>query len=78
MKAFQIKTYQIVVFFVLLYVGILLMALLSEPIRYVGAILIFIDILYSGSIYFTNLGVDNQERFRSRVRDQLFEFQIEE
>lgn len=75
MEKIYFKNYQIVLFISLLSIGILFLALLAEPARYLGALLIIIDVLYAGSILYTQISKGNNDRLRSRTRDQMLRSQ---
>lgn len=75
MEKLYIKNYQIVLFISLLLIGLLFLALLSEPVRYIGAMLIIIDVIYAGSIIYSGISKGNNNRLRSRTRDQILRYQ---
>ncbi|MFY9153345.1 MAG: hypothetical protein WAO52_15115 [Prolixibacteraceae bacterium] len=75
MGKLYVKNYQIVLFISLLLIGILFLALLSEPVKYIGILLIVTDVLYAGNIIYTSISKENNHQLRSRTRDQILRFQ---
>ncbi len=76
MEKQNIKNYQFAIGTSLVLVGILIFALLSDPLRYFGFVFII-----GAATYFININSpetanrNNARKFRSRTRDQIFRHQ---
>ena len=76
MQKENLKNYLFITGMILLVIGILLFAVLSSPVQYIGIIfLIFAIVLFASSSYLKYRNSDDG-RFRSRTRDQILKHQF--
>ncbi len=71
----RIKPIQIILAILVFIAGVFLMVFFSGSIWYFGGILITLSIIYSGRFVYRSLGNSNDEKLRSRTREQLLKHQ---
>lgn len=70
-----LKNYKYILGICLLLTGILLFALFSSPVRFLGIVLITMAYIYFAIILYSKFGETDDEHFRSRARDQILKRQ---
>lgn len=76
MQREYIKNYLLIAGIVLILIGILVIAMLASPIRYVGIIFLIFAIILITSFNYLKLRNSEDGRLRSRIRDQIRKHQI--
>lgn len=75
MEKLNVKNYQISAGVLLVLIGILLLTVLSGPIRFLGIIFIIIAVVFVASIFYSKLDNPENGRSKSRIRDQILRHQ---
>jgi membrane protein implicated in regulation of membrane protease activity len=76
MQKENVKNYLFISGISLLILGILLFAMLSGPVRYVGIIFLIFAIVFVASSNYLKLRNSDDGRLRSRTRDQILKHQF--
>lgn len=76
MQKENVKNYLLISAIILLTIGIVLFAMLSGPARYVGIIFLIFAIVFFASFNYLNFRNSNNDRLRSRTRDQMLKHQL--
>jgi len=75
MKKQIIKNYQFYLGVFTFLTGIMLFAILSSPLRYFGVVFISFSILYFVIVFYSKISDSNDEKYKSRIRDQILKHQ---
>ncbi|HCY40666.1 MAG TPA: hypothetical protein DHV48_04820 [Prolixibacteraceae bacterium] len=70
------KNYLLISAIILITIGIVLFAMLSGPARYVGIIFLIFAIIFFASYNYLSFRNSNNDRLRSRTRDQMLKHQL--
>lgn len=76
MQREYIKNYLLISGITLIVIGILFIAMLSDPMRYVGIIFLIFAIILIASFNYLKLRNSEDGRLRSRTRDQILKHQF--
>ena len=76
MQREYIKNYLLISGITLIVIGILFIAILSSPMRYVGIIFLIFAIVLIASFNYLKLRNSDDGRLRSRIRDQILKHQF--
>jgi len=76
MQKVNVKNYLLISAIILLTIGVVLFAMLSGPARYIGIIFLIFAIVFFASFNYLNFRNSNNDRLRSRTRDQLLKHQL--
>lgn len=76
MQREYIKNYLLISGITLIVIGILIIAMLSDPMRYVGIIFLIFAIILIASFNYLKLRNSEDGRLRSRTRDQILKHQF--
>lgn len=76
MQREYIKNYLLISGITLIVIGILFIAMLSSPMRYVGIIFLIFAIILIASFNYLKLRNSEDGRLRSRTRDQILKHQF--
>lgn len=76
MQREYIRNYLLISGITLIVIGILFIAMLSDPMRYVGIIFLIFAIILIASFNYLKLRNSDDGRLRSRTRDQILKHQF--
>lgn len=76
MQREYIRNYLLISGITLIVIGILFIAMLSSPMRYVGIIFLIFAIIFIASFNYLKLRNSEDGRLRSRIRDQILKHQF--
>ena len=76
MERQKIKAYQYILGISVLLTGILLFALLSNTLQYLGIVIVILAYIYLVWIFYNNFRGTNDEHLKSRIRDQIMKYQL--
>jgi membrane protein implicated in regulation of membrane protease activity len=76
MQREYIRNYLLISGITLIVIGILFIAMLSDPMRYVGIIFLIFAIVLIASFNYLKLRNSDDGRLRSRTRDQILKHQF--
>lgn len=76
MQREYIKNYLLISGIALIVIGILFIAMLSSPMRYIGIIFLIFAIILIASFNYLKLRNSEDGRLRSRIRDQILKHQF--